>query len=231
MSRAMPSARAGDPSDRSPQAVSGKAAIPIAVSGLGAGKSNDWHTPRSVFAALGCHFDLDVSAPLEGPLHTPCAAWFGRAALERPWSGFVWMNPPFGGRNGLAPWLTKFFDHGNGIALTPDRTSAPWFREAWARTDAVLFTAGKTRFLLRDGAEAGCPAFGTALWASGERGAVALRSAAAKGFGLLAIPAQGCVTEGRDGEAGSVSEANSTRSASADAPNSSPPSPPQGTTP
>jgi hypothetical protein len=39
------------------------------------------------------------------------------------------MNPPFGGRNGLAPWLDKFFANGNGIALTPDRTSAPWWQD------------------------------------------------------------------------------------------------------
>jgi hypothetical protein len=59
--------------------------------------------------------------------------------LTNPWFGFVWMNPPFGGRNGLEPWLARFFAHGNGIALTPDRTSAPWFRRAAAAADAVLF--------------------------------------------------------------------------------------------
>jgi hypothetical protein len=27
------------------------------------------------------------------------------------------MNPPFGSRNGHVPWLRKFLDHGNGIAI------------------------------------------------------------------------------------------------------------------
>ena len=155
------------------------------VNGRGIGKSNDWHTPKSVFEALGCRFDLDVSAPFDGPLHVPCDGWIYDRSLERGWSGFIWMNPPFGGRNGLEPWLTKFFDHGNGIALTPDRTSAPWFHNAWSRADAVMFTR-KTPFLLPDGNRAGSPAFGTALWASGKKAIAALRTAQDNGFGLLA---------------------------------------------
>lgn len=157
-----------------------------AVTGLGTGQSNDWHTPKSVFDALGCHFDLDVSAPVDGPLHVPCEEWFHDGSLEREWQGFVWMNPPFGGRNGLAPWLAKFFDHGNGIALTPDRTSAPWFHDAWSRADAVMFTR-KTPFLLPNGECAGSPAFGTALWAAGASGVSALIAARNRGFGLLSL--------------------------------------------
>jgi len=156
------------------------------VNGLGLGQTNDWHTPKSVFDALGTAFDLDVSAPVNGPLHVPTSRWFSSDALERDWDGFVWMNPPFGGRNGLEPWLTKFFDHGNGIALTPDRTSAPWFHSAWQRADAVMFTR-RTRFLLPTGERAGSPAFGTALWAAGSRAVDALLTAQISGFGLVAM--------------------------------------------
>lgn len=154
------------------------------VNGLGPGQSNEWHTPKAVFDALDCVFDLDVSAPPDGPLHVPCEAWISEGSLEKPWRGFVWMNPPFGGRNSLEPWLGKFFAHGDGIALTPDRTSAPWFRGAWADSDAVLF-AGKTPFLLSNGKTAGSPAFGTTLWAKGRRATAVLRRANAGGFGLL----------------------------------------------
>lgn len=163
---------------------------PLRVNGLGIGQSNDWHTPKAVFDALGCRFDLDVAAPNDGPLHTPTSRWYSRGSLEQDWTGFVWMNPPFGSRNGLMPWLAKFFDHGNGIALTPDRTSAPWFHYAWRRADAVMFTR-KTPFLLPCGSKAGSPAFGTALWASGQTAVDALKRASGEGFGLLAAPAQG----------------------------------------
>lgn len=155
------------------------------VHGLGAGLSNEWATPPSVFEALGCRFDLDVAAPPHGPLHVPTSNWISRDSLSIPWQGFIWMNPPFGGRNALAPWLDKFFAHGNGIALTPDRTSAPWFHDAWARADAVMFTR-KTPFLRHDGERAGSPAFGTALWAAGSRAVEALTRAERAGFGLRA---------------------------------------------
>jgi hypothetical protein len=151
------------------------------------GQSNDWYTPSYVFDALGETFDLDVAAPVNGPLHVPTSRWFSSASLEREWFGFVWMNAPFEGRNGLSPWLTKFFDHGNGIALTPDRTSAPWFQEAWPKADAILFTP-KIKFIRPDGSLGRQPGNGTALWAAGERAIVALRRANLAGLGIIGLP-------------------------------------------
>ncbi|MBW9051006.1 phage N-6-adenine-methyltransferase [Rhizobium mesosinicum] len=152
-----------------------------------AGKSDEWYTPKHVFEALGCRFDLDVAAPRDATTHVPASNFIAEGGLERAWSGFVWMNPPFGGRNGLKPWLDKFFQHGNGIALTPDRTSAPWFHEAWTKADQVLFTP-KLRFIRPDGTEGKSPSNGTALWATGEQASVALLNAAAKRLGILASP-------------------------------------------
>lgn len=151
------------------------------------GASDEWYTPAYIFDALGCVFTLDVAAPPGGAPFVPADLWFAERALEEKWFGFIWMNPPFGGRNSLAPWLTKFFDHGEGIALTPDRTSAPWFREAWPRADLVLFTS-KVRFIRPDGSEGKSPSNGTALWAAGDMAAGALRRAAGRGLGILARP-------------------------------------------
>lgn len=149
------------------------------------GKSDEWYTPPYVFDALGCVFDMDVAAPREGPPHVPATEWLWRASLEQPWRGFVWMNPPFGGRNAIAPWMRKFFEHGNGVALTPDRTSAPWFREAWERATLVLFTP-KIKFERADGSVGPHPSNGTALWAAGPLGEKALRAARDAGLGVLA---------------------------------------------
>lgn len=82
---------------------------------------------------------------------------------------------------------TRFFAHDNGIALTPDRTSAPWFWDAWQKADAVLFTR-KIRFLRPDGSEGVSPSNGTALMAAGPLGVAILARAAAKGFGILGAP-------------------------------------------
>lgn len=154
------------------------------------GRSDEWYTPKYVFDALDVRFDLDVAAPL-WPKETghrtfvPSDSAIAYESLTANWHGFVWMNPPFGGRNGLVPWLDKFFAHGNGVALTPDRTSAPWWQDAADRADAALFIAGKVRFIRPDGSEGKSPGDGTTLFAIGSRGVQALINAEANGLGWL----------------------------------------------
>jgi hypothetical protein len=67
--------------------------------------------------------------------------------LSKPWDGFVFMNPPFGGRHGHVPWLEKFFAHGNGIGIVRAYTSSDWWHEWMPRAETILFPAGKTRFI------------------------------------------------------------------------------------
>lgn len=150
------------------------------------GASDEWYTPKYIFDALRCGFDLDVAAPADGPLHVPALTWFSEGALEKAWFGYVWMNPPFGGRGALKPWLDRFFSHGNGIALTPDRTSADWFQDTWERADLALFMP-KVKFIRPDGSTGNQPSNGTCLWAAGDRGCEALRKAA-PALGILAKP-------------------------------------------
>lgn len=154
-----------------------------------AGKSDEWYTPRYIFDALGCTFDLDVASPhnMVGS-HVPANGWICRDGLTTRWRGFVWMNPPFGGRNGIAPWLAKFFKHGDGIALTPDRTSAPWFQEYAPKASALLFVAPKIKFERPDGSVGRSPGCGTVLMAAGSRGRAALFRAGRLGFVALPNP-------------------------------------------
>ncbi|WP_348269724.1 DNA N-6-adenine-methyltransferase [Edaphobacter paludis] len=151
------------------------------------GKSDNWYTPHSIFSALECVFDMDVAGKFCAANRVPARQIIESEGLSRDWRGFVWMNPPFGGRNGLEPWLEKFFSHGNGIALTPDRTSAPWFQNAWKKADMVMFTP-KVRFLREDGSLGISPSNGTALWAVGVEARLSLRRAELKGLGIVARP-------------------------------------------
>ena len=139
-----------------------------------AGETGEWYTPRYIFDALGEQFDVDVAAPEGGPLHVPASEWLCCRALDVTWRGFVWMNPPFGHQSTKRKWLAKFFDHGNGIALVPDRTSAPWWQEAARRTDAVLFVSPKIKFIRPDGSVGESPGTGTTLLAAGQRAVAAL---------------------------------------------------------
>jgi DNA N-6-adenine-methyltransferase Dam len=155
------------------------------------GATDEWYTPPYVFSALGCSFDLDVASP--GKRVTPwipAACFIESDSLLVPWAGFVWMNPPFGPRNGISPWLEKFMCHRNGIALTPDRTSAPWWQAFAPEAHAILFVAPKIKFIGADGKPGKSPAQGTCLMAKGLRGVEALYRAATAQLGVLTIPSR-----------------------------------------
>ncbi|UWS06421.1 phage N-6-adenine-methyltransferase [Phaeobacter inhibens] len=145
------------------------------------GESDEWYTPAYIFEALGVIFNLDVACPPEGPRHVPANSFYSEKSLEREWSGFVWMNPPFGHQSTKRLWLRKFFEHGNGIALLPDRTSAPWWQEFAPLADAVLFVSPKVKFERPDGSIGEQPGTGTTLFAVGPEGAAALLRASSLG--------------------------------------------------
>lgn len=164
------------------------------------GKSDEWYTPAYVFNALGGSFDLDVASP--GKQITPwipAVEFVTEHSLLRDWRGYVWMNPPFGKRNGLSPWLEKFFAHRNGIALVPDRTSAPWWQTFAPEADAILFVGRKIRFIagfddpdyeIVRGEPGKSPAQGACLFAAGKRGVESLYRAATAQLGVLVKPAR-----------------------------------------
>jgi len=146
------------------------------------GQSDDWYTPPEMLAALNEHFDLDPCSPGAGHwVPASCVYTKQDNGLEQPWRGFVWMNPPFGGRNGHLPWLEKFLAHGNGIALVRAYTSAGWFHDWAVKADAMLFPRGKTKFVRPDGSIGKAPGSGVVLLAMGERAKAALRNS---GLGL-----------------------------------------------
>lgn len=153
------------------------------------GATDEWYTPPHVFNAMRCSFDMDVASPgREVTPWIPAGFYVESGGLELPWQGFVWMNPPFGGRNALLPWLSKFFAHANGIALVPDRTSAPWWQEYAPRANLILFVAPKLKFIGADGNPGKSPAQGTCLMAAGRRALEPLYRAAAEGLGVLMTP-------------------------------------------
>jgi hypothetical protein len=155
-----------------------------------AGHSDEWYTPKYIFDALGCTFGLDVAHPKDVNTHVPCEGYLYADALKHTWraqgrNNLVWMNAPFGGRNSLELWLDKFFAHGNGIALTPDRTSAPWWQKAARRADLILFINGKVKFERPDGTVGKSPSNGTTLFSTGWDGRLALTRASDAGLGIL----------------------------------------------
>lgn len=153
------------------------------------GKTDEWYTPKYVFDALGVSFDMDVASPGKQIVPwIPAAHHIVKNSLAKQWTGFVWMNAPFGKRNGLEPWLDKFFMRGHGIALVPDRTSAPWWQDYAPRADAVLFVSPKIKFIGADGKPGKSPAQGTCLFAAGNKAVTALQRARRNKLGILFCP-------------------------------------------
>lgn len=139
------------------------------------GKSDDWYTPRFILDALNETYDLDPCSP--GFQHWVPAKKIYTVkddGLAQAWNGFVFMNPPFGGRNGHVPWLKKFLQHGNGIAIVRAYTSARWFHDYAVKADAMLFPKGKTKFIRPDGSIGKAPGHGIVLLGCGYRAIVAL---------------------------------------------------------
>lgn len=150
------------------------------------GKSDEWYTPPAVFDALGAYFDLDVASPGHAIVPwVPADFHYTSGSLQRPWSGLVWMNPPFGGRNGYLPWAEKFVAHGNGIALSPVSTATAWCQTLMRGCDAILLWSPKIQFIDSAGNIGRDPTFATMLCGVGERAVAALRNAAPNGLLLL----------------------------------------------
>jgi hypothetical protein len=101
----------------------------------------------------------------------------------------VFCNPPFNEdegvtRNGVIPWLVRFFDHGNGILLVRAQMAYGWWHEYVApRAELLCFLRGKTKFIRSNGVVGKEPTYGVVLIGAGE---VACRALLESGLGFCA---------------------------------------------
>jgi DNA N-6-adenine-methyltransferase (Dam) len=108
------------------------------------GATDDWLTDPTIVKSLG-PFDLDPACPKRMPWKTATTMWTkGDGALERDWSGFVWLNPPF---SRWEAWIAKLAHHRTGIALLPARTeTCGFFLHVWPKASAICFVRGRVSF-------------------------------------------------------------------------------------
>lgn len=148
------------------------------------GESDEWYTPQEIFDAMNVTFDLDPCSDGDDSI-VPANKKYTKAddGLSKEWDGFVFMNPPFGGRNGHVPWVRNFLKHNNGVAIVRAYTSAGWFHDYATGVDAVLFPRGKTKFVRPDGSIGKSPGHGIVLLALGDQAVNALINANEFGLG------------------------------------------------
>lgn len=112
-------------------------------------ETDEWYTPPGIFTALRIAFDLDPAAPPGGVPWVPAIEHYSTIddGLTRPWKGSVWLNPPYSDPN---PWVIRFVEHGNGIALLAADTSTALWHEHVSKGDVFCFLRGRTRFIAPD---------------------------------------------------------------------------------
>jgi hypothetical protein len=131
------------------------------------GETREWFTPPELFDTLGLRFDLDPASPMSGPVAwVPADRFYSprENGLMQPWSGRVWLNPPYG-PPGIA-FVQRMVAHGNGLMLVPARTETRWFQLAIREADAFCLLRDRLHFIRADGFR-GRAAFGSALFAWG----------------------------------------------------------------
>jgi hypothetical protein len=164
------------------QLTDGRFYLLMSVYYLGVNKrdtSVEWYTPRYIFDALSCRFDLDPASPgAEIVPWVPVDRHYTEKddGLRQPWAGCCWLNPPYG-RKILPLWVEKFCQHGNGIILVPERTSTRWWLRLSSYADLIMCVYRKIAFIPPSGKRGAAQAIGSTLAAVGEQGVAALENA------------------------------------------------------
>ena len=110
------------------------------------GSTNEWFTPSAITDPLG-HFDLDpcTSASRKRDIAEQNFTLLDDG-LKQPWTGRVWLNPPYGEQT--KSWLEKMSQHMNGIVLIFARTETRMFHEyVWPFASDIFFLQGRIKFL------------------------------------------------------------------------------------
>lgn len=120
----------------------------------------NWSTPQAFFDQLNAefHFTLDACASLE---NAKCPAFYTESddALLQPWSGSVFVNPPYGRQ--IGQWITKAIAESRRgatvVCLLPARTDTAWWQECLLYASRIDFLRGRLSFVDENGRQGRCP--------------------------------------------------------------------------
>lgn len=124
-------------------------------------KTDDWPTPRALFAMLHSEFDftLDPCATAENAV---CPLYFTaeQDGLAQDWGAHrVFCNPPYG--RVVKAWARKCYESAQRgalvVLLAASRTDTEWFQDYVLGKADVYFIRGRLQFGDRKGARAPFP--------------------------------------------------------------------------
>lgn len=122
-------------------------------------KKTEWKTPVELLEKVYALAPVDLD-PCCSDKHVRADRhyiWPEADGLEKPWSGVVYMNPPYGRQ--ISAWCEKAADEAEDgavvVGLLPARVDTRWFQEqVFARARAIVFVKGRLTF---EGAEHSAP--------------------------------------------------------------------------
>lgn len=128
--------------------------------------SDEWSTPQEIVTELAAEFgpfDLDACAR---PETAKAPVFYTKAdnALEQPWRGRVWLNPPY---SDPGPWLRKAVIEtltaraSVVVALIPACTDVGWFHDFVKDRAEVRLRRGRIKFIGWLGTPIGSPKTGS----------------------------------------------------------------------
>ena len=112
--------------------------------------SEEWQTPIHLFNFLDGYFrfTIDVAATEANAL---VDTFFDKAAnaLDLPWTGHWWCNPPYGRQ--LPRWVAKmvasYTDGQTGVALLPSRTETEWHQLLYDHAQLIVPLRKRVQFV------------------------------------------------------------------------------------
>ena len=136
--------------------------VPLSVGG-----GPEWFTPAEwvdlVREVLGS-IDLDPASCAEAQEIVGADTYYspenGEDGIELPWTGNVFVNPPYR-VDPCRGFVDRFLTHdGAGIMLTANATDADWGQALLHGSDAICFPEGRIKFVRPGGNNAGSAKFG-----------------------------------------------------------------------
>ncbi len=115
--------------------------------------SCEWPTPQGFFDAVDREFgpfDLDACATPDNAkvatFHDAGDLW---SSLAKPWTGRIWLNPPYG-RQVTGQWIRKAYESAQEgalvVCLIPARTDTAWWHDYVMKAQEIRFVRGRLRF-------------------------------------------------------------------------------------